>query len=100
MINPVSWVRDESYAPKEASKGGIIVNDDGSFVRTPNLADAKIDRATGTLVSTVDREKFSSAAASRRYFPLGVLHENNIPLYYYDLRANAENRVAKWFLAH
>jgi hypothetical protein len=27
------------------------------------------------------------------------LHENDIPLYYYDLRANAENRVAKWFAA-
>jgi hypothetical protein len=97
LINPVSWVTDDSYAPKEASKGGIIVNDDGTFERAPNLADAKIDHTTGTLVSGVDREKFSSGAASRGYFPLGVLHENDIPLYYYDLRANAENRVEKWF---
>ncbi|MDR2782372.1 MAG: DUF3089 domain-containing protein [Treponema sp.] len=99
LINPISWVIDESYALKEASKGGIIVNDDGSFVRTPNLADAKIDRSTGTLVTNVDREQFSSGAASRGYFPLGVLHENDIPLYYYDLRANAENRVKNWFAA-
>lgn len=99
LINPVTWVTDESYAPKEASKGGIIVNDDGTFSPVPNLADAKIDRSTGTLVSNVDREKFSSGAASRGYFPLGVLHENDIPLYYYDLRANAENRVRKWFSA-
>ena len=98
LINPISWLTDGSYTPKEVSKGGIIVNDDGSFVRAPNLADARIDHTTGTLVSTVDREKFSSAAASRRYFPLGVLHENDIPLYYYDLRANAEMRVAKWLL--
>ncbi|MDR2104162.1 MAG: DUF3089 domain-containing protein, partial [Deferribacteraceae bacterium] len=97
LINPISWVTDESYAPKQASKGGIIANEDGTFVDAPNLADAKIDHATGTLVTDVDREKFSSAAASRAYFPLGVLHENDIPLFYYDLRANAENRVEKWF---
>jgi hypothetical protein len=96
LINPVTWVTDDSYAPREASKGGIIVNDDGTFTDAPHLADAKIDRSTGTLVSDVDRERFSSAPASRAYFPLGVLHENDIPLYYYDLRANAENRVEKW----
>lgn len=97
LINPISWVTDDSYAPKEASKGGIIVNEDGTFVDVPNLADAKIDQSTGTLIANVDREKFSSDAASRGYFPVGVLHENDIPLYYYDLRANAENRVEKWF---
>jgi pimeloyl-ACP methyl ester carboxylesterase len=100
LINPISWVTDESYAPKDASKGGIIVNEDGSFVRAPNLADAQIDLSTGTLVANVDREKFSSGAASRGYFPLGVLHENDIPLYYYDLRANAEKRVKNWFAAN
>ncbi|MDR1149683.1 MAG: DUF3089 domain-containing protein [Spirochaetaceae bacterium] len=97
LINPITWVTDDSYAPRELSKGGIIVNDDGTFVDAPHLSDAKIDKSTHTLVSSVDREKFSSAAASRAYFPLGVLHENDIPLYYYDLRANAENRVEKWF---
>ncbi|MHB9291918.1 hypothetical protein Holit_01005 [Hollandina sp. SP2] len=99
LINPVSWVTDDSYASQEASKGGIIVNDDGTFIDAPNLADAKIDHSTGTLITNVDREQFSSEAASRAYFPLGVLHENDIPLYYYDLRANAENRVEKWFAA-
>jgi pimeloyl-ACP methyl ester carboxylesterase len=97
LINPITWTTDDGYAPREASKGGIIVSDDGTFTDAPHLADARIDPATGTLVSTVDRDRFSSAAASRAYFPLGVLHENDIPLYYYDLRANAENRVEKWF---
>ncbi|MDR0409428.1 MAG: DUF3089 domain-containing protein [Spirochaetaceae bacterium] len=97
LINPITWVTDDSYAPNESSKGGIIVNDDGTFVNAPRLSDAKIDKTTGTIVSGVDREKFSSPAASRAYFPLGILHENDIPLYYYDLRANAENRVEKWF---
>jgi pimeloyl-ACP methyl ester carboxylesterase len=97
LINPISWKTDGNYAGAEDSKGGIIVNDDGTFTDTPHLSDARIDPATGTIVSNVDREKFSSGAASRGYFPLGVLHENDIPLFYYDLRANAENRAAKWF---
>jgi hypothetical protein len=99
LINPISWVTDESHAPKEASKGGITVNGDGTFEKAGAIADAKINRKTGTLVTNADREKFSSAAASRGYFPLGVLHENDIPLYYYDLRANAERRVENWFAA-
>jgi pimeloyl-ACP methyl ester carboxylesterase len=98
LINPITWVTDDSYAPASASKGGIIASDDGTFINVPHLSDARIDPATGTLVSTADKEKFSSEAASRGYFPLGMLHENDIPLYYYDLRANAENRVEKWFL--
>ncbi|MDR1362890.1 MAG: DUF3089 domain-containing protein [Spirochaetaceae bacterium] len=97
LINPITWVTDDSYASNELSKGGIIVNSDGTFSDAPHLADAKIDKSTGTIVSNVDREKFSSEPASRAYFPLGVLHENDIPLFYYDLRANAENRVEKWF---
>jgi hypothetical protein len=99
LINPISWVTDDSYAPGSDSKGGIEVSADGTFVDVPHLSDARIDLKTGTLLSNADREKFSSEEASRAYFPLGVLHENDIPLYYHDLRANAENRVAKWFAA-
>jgi pimeloyl-ACP methyl ester carboxylesterase len=100
LINPISWVTDDTYAPAADSRGGIEVRGDGTLVDVPHLSDAKIDLETGTLVSNVDREKFSSEEASRAYFPLGVLHENDIPLYYYDLRANAENRTAKWFAAN
>jgi pimeloyl-ACP methyl ester carboxylesterase len=100
LINPRSWATDDTYAPASDSRGGIEVSGLGTFVSVPHLADAKIDHETGTLVSNADREKFSSAEASRAYFPLGVLHENDIPLYYHDLRANAENRAAKWFAAH
>jgi pimeloyl-ACP methyl ester carboxylesterase len=100
LINPISWVTDDSYAPAADSKGGIVVSGDGTFVDAPRLSDAKIDPKTGTLVSNADREKFSSDKMSRAYFPVGVLHENDIPLYYHDLRVNAENRAAKWLAAH
>jgi hypothetical protein len=98
-INPISWTTDETLAPSSESKGGILARSNGSFELCPHLADARLDKSRGTIIcSTVDAEKFSSQGASRGYFPLGVLHENDIPLYYFDLRANAELRV-KAFLA-
>jgi pimeloyl-ACP methyl ester carboxylesterase len=89
LINPISWATDDAYAPAADSRGGIEVLGRGTFVGVPHLSDAKIDPETGTLISNADREKFSSEKASRAYFPLGVLHENDIPLYYYDRRATA-----------
>ncbi|MDR1088233.1 MAG: DUF3089 domain-containing protein [Coriobacteriales bacterium] len=98
-INPISWTREETLAPSSQSKGGILARSNGSFEVCPHLADARLDASRGTIIcSTVDAEKFSSQGASRGYFPLGVLHENDIPLYYFDLRANAELRVQS-FLA-
>jgi hypothetical protein len=93
-INPISWATDEGHAASSLSKGGILAKPDGSFDVRPHLADARINRSRGTVIcSTVDAEIFSSQGESRSYFPLGVLHENDIPLYYFDLRANAELRV-------
>jgi hypothetical protein len=63
-----------------------------------HIADAKIDLTRGTIIcSTVDREKWSSEPQSRGYFPLGIFHENDIPLYYYNLRKNAQDRVNAYF---
>jgi hypothetical protein len=100
-INPVSWRTDDTPAPALLSKGGIIVRRDGTFEKREHLADARINPQRGTIVcSSVDRERFSSSRASRAYFPLGVLHENDIALYYYDLRANAELRARAWYAAN
>jgi hypothetical protein len=101
LINPITWTTTNKLAPKSKSLGSIIVNDDGSFTKVEHMADAKIDPKTGTLIcSTVDPNKFSSEQSSRAYFPLGVLHENDIPLYYYDLQKNAIDRVNAYFKAH
>jgi hypothetical protein len=96
LINPISWRTDTDEIPASESKGSIIVSDDSTFVDAPQLADARIDPTRGVIICDVDREQFSSAAASRAYFPLGMFHENDIPLFYYDLRANAELRVQEY----
>jgi hypothetical protein len=58
------------------------------------MTDARYELSRGTIIcTTVDREAFSSGPASRACFPVGVLHENDIPLYYFDLRHNAMERT-------
>ncbi|MDR2108253.1 MAG: DUF3089 domain-containing protein [Coriobacteriales bacterium] len=97
LINPVSWLTDATPAPASQSLGSVLAGEeDGRLSRLGAIASARIDPTQGVVVCDVDRELFSSSAASRAYFPLGVLHENDIPLYYYDLRANAELRLRSW----
>jgi hypothetical protein len=98
LINPISWKTNKKLVSAEKNLGSVYVNDDGAMTREERIADAKISRERGTIIcSTADREKWSSKAASRAYFPIGVLHENDITLYYYSLRENAENRVKQYF---
>jgi pimeloyl-ACP methyl ester carboxylesterase len=98
LINPVSWRIDGEKIEADQSKGSVEANEDtNELVDLGSIADAQLDQSLGAIITNVDREKFSSAAESRSYFPLGVFHENDIPLFYYDLRANAELR-ARTFL--
>jgi hypothetical protein len=97
-INPISWRTTDERASAEDNLGSIIVKDDGSFKNAAHIADAKINPQRGTIIcTTVNPEEFSSEGASRDYFPVGVFHENDIPLYYYNLKQNAQNRVKRFF---
>jgi hypothetical protein len=99
LINPISWTTSTEHAKASQNLGSAVINSDWTLKKVMNLADAKIDRSRGTIIcSTVDRETFSSPAASRKYIPLGSFHDNDIPLYYYNLQQNAQNRVEKYFL--
>jgi hypothetical protein len=98
LINPVSWQVNERKTEASQSKGSVVADEDTSeIIDLGSIADARIDHSRGVIVTNVDRERFSSAPESRAYFPLGVFHENDITLFYYDLRANAELR-ARTFL--
>jgi hypothetical protein len=96
-INPVSWTTSDAVAPADESLGSMIVLPDKTMRKVERFADARICPERGTIVcSTVDPARFSSSGASSTYFPRGVLHRNDIPLYYFDLRANAELRARKY----
>lgn len=67
-----------------------------TFQMVLHYADAQIDAAHGVLVCSAAEEPFISSLQSLAGFPKGVYHSFDIPLYYYDLRANAQTRADKY----
>jgi hypothetical protein len=66
-----------------------------------NLADATVDGTRGLVVSsTVDKAKYEMPESTRKIFPAGSFHNNDISFYYYNLQQNAENREAQYFAMH
>ena len=106
VINPITWTRTETTATAGQNLGSIeldpttggtpMLNTQGRILRVMNLADARIDKAKGVLIcSTVNQ-------ANPPYYnpgglPMGVLHVFDYPLYFFDVRANAANRVEHFF---
>ena len=103
VINPITWTTDETLATKDEGLGSFLpVPPSFVFGPVPQYADAQIDKAKGVLIcSTVDANIWSPGPSIENpgAFPEGVFHVFDIPLYYYDLRANAQNRVNK-YLGH
>jgi hypothetical protein len=109
VINPITWTRKQTGVPAARNLGSIelnpatggtpVLNKNGTLKRVMNLADARIDKAKGVVIcSTIN-------AAEPPYFtpggfPQGVLHAFDYPLYFFDVRANAANRVEQFFAKH
>jgi len=101
-INPITWTRSETLAPASANLGSILLNPDGSvildaqgnFVKYMNYADARVDTERDVLIcSTADEDNLAPGNAT---FGRGVYHSFDYPFYYYNIRENAANRVARF----
>ena len=100
VINPITWTRDETLATQAEGLGSFMPNNGGvvekgfPFGPVAQYCDAKIDITNGVLIcSTADEGlMFSISGALGR----GVYHTFDYPFYYYNLRANAANRVAQF----
>ena len=92
-INPINWKRDDTYASAEENLGGYIFSEETGLPKDyPHAADAKIDLKRGVVVTTTKAVAPESAAV----FGPASFHENDYPLYYYNIKANAEKRVAAY----
>ena len=105
-INPITWTRKQTLATAAQNLGSIeldpatggtpVLDANGNPKRVMNLADARVDAAKGVVIcSTVD-------PATPPYFipggfPMGIYHTFDYPLYFFDVRANAANRVQHFF---
>jgi len=102
-INPITWTRAETLAPASQNLGGISVNPQtgyavvdalGNPVKVMNYADAQVNTARGVVIcSTADP---SQLAPGNQLVANGVYHPFDYPFYYFDINANAANRVAHY----
>ena len=93
VINPINWKRDETLATVEENLGSYMP-DNGNYAIVQELADARIDLAQGVIIcSSVDENEMFELSDA---MGLGVYHSFDIPFYYKNLRANAEERVAAY----
>jgi hypothetical protein len=101
-INPITWTRDETPATAAQNLGSItldpktglpVMGADGQPTKVMGLADARIDTAKGVIIcDSVNPADYEFG------MPAGVYHPFDYPFYYFDVRANAAERVAH-FLA-
>lgn len=66
------------------------------FEPVAQYADARVDIASGVLICTTADED-GLYELTHHGFPRGVYHSFDYPFYYFNIRANAQNRVNKYF---
>ena len=92
VINPINWKRDATPAPAKESLGSFMPgNTLPYYKKVLDFADARIDTAQGVLICNSVND--SAMATISGGIGLGVYHIFDIPLYYYNLRQNAERRA-------
>lgn len=94
-INPITWTRGTETATKEQNLGSLICNRlAGTVTEKQHEADATVNLERGTVIcSSVDIDEYTVAGG---LFPRGVYHLQDYGFYYYNIRANAKNRVNKY----
>jgi hypothetical protein len=102
-INPITWTRSEEPASAQQNLGGIaidpktgyaVLDAEGKPARVEHYADARVNKDRGVVIcSTADVNLLSPGNA---LLPKGVYHSFDYPFYYFDIRANADERVARY----
>ena len=95
VINPINWKRDATPAPASESLGSYMPDNTLiHYEKVLDFADACTDPAQGVLICNSVND--TAMATISGGIGLGVYHIFDIPLYYYNLRQNAENRADKF----
>jgi Protein of unknown function (DUF3089) len=102
-INPITWTTSEQAAAASQNLGGIAVDPKtggaavdaaGNPVKTEHYADATVNKQRGVVIcSTADP---SQLAPGNSALQAGIYHGYDYPLYYFDIQANAANRVKRY----
>ena len=102
-INPITWTTSETTAAASQSLGGIavdpktggaVIDGAGNPVKTEHYADATVNKKRGVVIcSTADPNQL---APGNPALQVGIYHGYDYPFYYFDIRANAANRIARY----
>jgi pimeloyl-ACP methyl ester carboxylesterase len=102
VINPITWTRSETTATAAQNLGSIsldasgypVLDGQGQPQKVLGVADARIDTAKGELIcSTVDT---ATLDPGNSLVAAGIFHNYDYPFYYFDIRANAANRIRRY----
>ncbi len=92
-VNPLSWKNTEEIADKSLHLGFVETKEDGTQLIRKNATNAWIDKKIGAVIVDIyDIE----TAPPREYFPKGDLHSYNYPLFFKNIEANVEERIAAY----
>jgi len=95
VINPITWARTETEATTAEGLGSIMPDPVTlKFQPVPQYADARVDVAKGVLISTTADE--NALNIYTKAFGKGVYHSFDYPFYFFNIRANAQNRANKF----
>ncbi len=105
-INPLNWRTDATPAARDESLGSLMpvrLTPTPVWGQVPPYADATIDVDKGVVICTTVTPQdtpLMNAISRAQGFPDGVYHTFDIPFYYDNLQANAQNRVNRFLAAN
>jgi hypothetical protein len=91
-MNPLTWTTEDTPADKSLNLGSVFFNSTtGDIEREiPNYAGARVDKATGALVTELPEDLDTDP------FPQGVYHKYDYALWYRNLEKNVELRCQSY----
>lgn len=103
-INPITWTTGEEPAAASQNLGSVLLNPlnggkpvmekDGRERAFKGIADARVDKERGVVVCSTPNPKHYEFG-----FPEGVYHTFDYPFYFFNIRANAAQRVKAYLAA-
>ena len=92
-INPLNWMRDETYAAASENKGSLRLNPETNEYEIQHLdIDAQVNLARGVVVTTTT----IPPSADPQFFGPASYHEDDYPFFYNNIKENVAKRIAAY----
>ena len=92
-INPLNWMRDETYAAASENKGSLRLNEETNEYEIQNLdIDAQVNLARGVVVTTTTIKP----SADPKFFGPASYHEDDYPFFYNNIKENVAKRIESY----